>query len=120
LNTLLLDAAESTGRVSIRFGETVCGVDFTDRQVRFVAGEDPERQTQAQATPYDVLIGTDGSASAVRASILERAGGRLDEEPLDYSYKALYSIFQDRPPNVACGIEGHVLAAASDFVEQSA
>jgi kynurenine 3-monooxygenase len=122
LNTLLLDAAESTGRVSVRFGETVCGVDFTDRQVRFVAGGDPEPRAQAQAlaTPYDVLIGTDGSASAVRAAILERTGGRLDEEPLDYSYKALYSIFQDRPPNVACGIEGHVLAAASDFVEQSA
>src|SRR5205814_5950342 len=74
-------------RVSIRFGCTVCGVDFADRQVRFVSAEDPERQTQA--TPYDVLIGTDGSASAVRAAILERAGGRLDEEPLGHGYKEL-------------------------------
>ena len=89
LNTLLLNAAESTGRVSIRFGETVCGVDFADRQVRFLAGEDPEQQTQAQAMPYDVLIGTDGSASAVRAAILERTGGRLDEEPLGHGYKEL-------------------------------
>jgi len=87
LNTLLLNAAESTGRVSIRFGETVCGVDFADRQVRFVSAEDPERQTQT--TPYDVLIGTDGSASAVRAAILERTGGRLDEEPLGHGYKEL-------------------------------
>ncbi len=85
LNTLLLNAAESTGRVSIRFGETVCGVDFADRQVRFLAGERPEPQT----TPYDVLIGTDGSASAVRAAILERTGGRLDEEPLGHGYKEL-------------------------------
>ena len=87
LNALLLDAAESTGRVSIRFGATVSGVDFADRQVRFLAGEDPEPQTQA--TPYDVLIGTDGSASAVRAAILERTGGRLDEEPLGHGYKEL-------------------------------
>ena len=75
LNTLLLDAAESTGRVSIRFGETVCGVDFANRKV--------------QGTPYDVLIGTDGSASSVRAAILERTGGRLDEEPLGHGYKEL-------------------------------
>jgi kynurenine 3-monooxygenase len=75
LNALLVDAAESTGRVSIRFGETVRGVDFANREV--------------QGTPYDVLIGTDGSASAVRAAILERTGGRLDEEPLGHGYKEL-------------------------------
>ena len=85
LNTLLLDAAESTGRVSIRFGATVSGVDFQNRQVRFLAGEDPD----PKATPYDVLVGTDGSASAVRAAILGRTGGRLDEEPLGHGYKEL-------------------------------
>ncbi len=85
LNTLLLDAAEATRQVSIRFGATVSGVDFAERRVRFLAGEDPDPQT----TPYDVLIGTDGSASAVRAAILERTGGRLDEEPLGHGYKEL-------------------------------
>jgi len=85
LNALLLDAAEATGRVSIRFGETVCGVDFAEREVRFLAGDDREPRT----APYDVLIGTDGSASAVRAAILERTGGRLDEEPLGHGYKEL-------------------------------
>jgi kynurenine 3-monooxygenase len=87
LNMLLLDAAEATGKVSIRFGATVCGVEFADRQVRFSAGENSERQPRA--TPYAVLIGTDGSASAVRAAILERTGGRLDEEPLGHGYKEL-------------------------------
>ena len=77
LNTLLLDAAEATGRVSIRFGETVTGVDFANRMVL------------PQSTPYDVLIGTDGSASAVRAAILEKTNGRLDEEPLGHGYKEL-------------------------------
>ena len=77
LNSLLLDAAESTGRVAIRFGETVAGIDFVNRRVR------------PQQTPYDVLIGTDGSASAVRAAILEKTRGRLDEEPLGHGYKEL-------------------------------
>ena len=77
LNTLLVDAAEATGRVSIRFGETVTGADFANRRVL------------PQTTPYDVLIGTDGSASAVRAAILERTGGWLDEEPLGHGYKEL-------------------------------
>jgi kynurenine 3-monooxygenase len=77
LNALLLDAAEATGTVSIRFGATVTGIDFTSRHVL------PQR------IPYDVLIGTDGSASAVRAAILEQTGGRLDEEPLGHSYKEL-------------------------------
>jgi kynurenine 3-monooxygenase len=77
LNALLVDAAEATGRVSIRFGETVGGVDFANRRVL------------PQTTPYDVLIGTDGSASAVRNAILQRTGGRLDEEPLGHGYKEL-------------------------------
>jgi len=77
LNALLMNAAEATGRVAIRFGETVQGVDFTRHHVL------------PQETPYDVLIGTDGSASAVRAAILERTGGSLDEEPLGHGYKEL-------------------------------
>lgn len=77
LNTMLVDAAESTGKVSIRFGETVGGVDFANRRVL------------PQQIPYDVLIGTDGSASAVRAAVLEKTGGRYDEEPLGHGYKEL-------------------------------
>ena len=84
LNTLLVNAAESTGRASIRFGETVRGVEFGKRKLRFPAAERPEPQT-----PYEILIGTDGSASAVRAAILERTSGRLDEEPLGHGYKEL-------------------------------
>jgi kynurenine 3-monooxygenase len=77
LNELLLDAAEATGKVSIRFGVTVTGVDFEHRRV------------MPQAISYDVLIGTDGSASAIRTAILERTGGRYDEEPLGHGYKEL-------------------------------
>jgi len=77
LNALLRDAAEATGCVSIRFGETVTGVDFARRRVL------------PQNTRYEVLIGTDGSASAIRAAVLDRTGGRFDEEPLGHGYKEL-------------------------------
>ena len=77
LNALLVDAAEATGKVSIRFGETVSAVDFASRRVL------------PQETPYHVLIGTDGSASPVRSSILERTRGWLDEAPLGHGYKEL-------------------------------
>src|SRR5215831_1632687 len=77
LNALLVEAAEATGRVEIRFGETVGGVDFATRRVL------------PQGIPYGALIGTDGSASAVRAAILERTRGRFDEKPLGHGYKEL-------------------------------
>jgi kynurenine 3-monooxygenase len=79
LNNLLMDAAEATGQVSIRFGEACVGVAFERRRVRLRSGENP----------YAVLIGTDGSASAVRASILEATRGELDEKPLGHGYKEL-------------------------------
>jgi len=85
LNELLMDAAEATGRVSIRFGQACCGVDFTRRKVLLRSGEDAEIRN----VPYEIVLGTDGSASAVRAAILERTGGRLDEEPLGHGYKEL-------------------------------
>jgi kynurenine 3-monooxygenase len=85
LNALLMDAAEATGRVSICFAESCCGVDFENHKVLIRAGEDRGISRAA----YDVLIGTDGSASAVRAAILEKTGGELSEEPLGHGYKEL-------------------------------
>ncbi len=85
LNELLMDAAEATGRVAIRFGEACIGVDFSGRKVRIRSGESPETRD----FPYEVLIGTDGSASAVRAAILEKTGGDLDDAPLGHGYKEL-------------------------------
>jgi kynurenine 3-monooxygenase len=85
LNALLMDAAEATGRVSIRFGETCRGVDFDGRKLRIRAGE-PE---EIHEFPYSVLIGADGSASAVREAIVRKARGEMDEQPLGHGYKEL-------------------------------
>jgi kynurenine 3-monooxygenase len=85
LNSLLIDEALATGRVSIRFGETCCGVDFSNRRVRVRSGENPT----IHDFPYEVLIGTDGSASAVRAAIMQSASGDAVAEPLGHGYKEL-------------------------------
>lgn len=85
LNAALIDAAEATGRVAIRFGETCVGVDFGRRRLRLHAGGDATIRESA----YEVLLGTDGSASAVRAAIVDAAKGDLVEEPLGHGYKEL-------------------------------
>ena len=85
LNALLMDEAEATGRVTIRFEETCRGVDFERRRVRIRPGD----RSEIHEFPYSVLVGTDGSASAVRGAIVERTGGEVSEEPLGHGYKEL-------------------------------
>jgi kynurenine 3-monooxygenase len=85
LNAMLMDAAQATGRVAIRFGETCAGVDFDERKLRVRTGED----RTIHEFPYAVLVGTDGSASAVRAAIMERTRCELVDEPLGHGYKEL-------------------------------
>jgi kynurenine 3-monooxygenase len=85
LNALLMDFAQATGRVDFHF-ESVCrDVDFRRREVivGLPGGESESRH------PYDVLIGTDGSASAVRTAILRATGGSIDQQPLGHGYKEL-------------------------------
>ena len=81
LNGLLLDAAESTGRVTIQFGRSCRAVDL-DRSVLEMADE-------AELIPFRLLFGADGSASAVREAIIRAASGNLTDEPLGHSYKEL-------------------------------
>jgi len=85
LNAMLMDAAEASGLVSIRFGQTAEDVDFTASTARARSGGDGT----IHESPFDVLIGTDGSASAVRAAIMEKTAGHLAEDPLGHGYKEL-------------------------------
>ncbi len=88
LNELLMDAAEATGRVKIEFGEACVGVDFAGRRFRTRFGLQT-RDSQIRDFPYSVLIGTDGSASAVRGAILNETRGSFDDAPLGHGYKEL-------------------------------
>jgi kynurenine 3-monooxygenase len=79
LNALLMDAAEQTGKVQIRFEQACTGVELNRRSL----------QVNSEAVPYQVLIGTDGSASLVREAIVAASEGESREDPLGHSYKEL-------------------------------
>ena len=76
LNKLLMTRAEETGRVRIHFGQRLIDYDFQRRVARF----DPGGEVHAE-----VIVGSDGSASALRASL----GGQVSEELLPSGYKEL-------------------------------
>jgi kynurenine 3-monooxygenase len=85
LNAILMDAAEATGRVEIRFGVSCRGVDFERGEVTL--RDETTRETRTE--PFEVLVGADGAPSRVRGSIIEATGGDFEEEPLEHAYKEL-------------------------------
>jgi kynurenine 3-monooxygenase len=84
LTALLLDAAEATARVRIRFGRRCEAVDLA-RETLTVCDESGDRED----IPFEVVIGCDGVNSSVRGAILEAASGACSEEPLAHGYKEL-------------------------------
>ena len=84
LNIALLSAAEQQG-VKIRFQQRCIGVDFTHRKLQI---RDEENRTE-RVSDFDVIIGCDGSASAIRDTMLKRNRFNLSQEYLDYGYKEL-------------------------------
>jgi kynurenine 3-monooxygenase len=76
LNKLLMTRAEETGRVRIHFGQRLVDHDFERRIARF----DPGGEVRAE-----VVVGSDGSASALRDSL----GGRVSQDVLSSGYKEL-------------------------------
>lgn len=76
----LLDAAEATGKVRIRFRQTLQAIDWSARTVSF---------DDAGERPFDVLFGTDGAGSRVRDSMQKACGLQVEEDLLDAGYKQL-------------------------------
>ena len=76
LNRILMTRAEETGRVRIHFGQRLETYDVDRKLARF----DPGGEVRAE-----VIIGSDGSASAMRASL----GGDVSQEFLSHGYKEL-------------------------------
>jgi len=60
LNTILLDVAEATGRVTFEFGKQLESVDFDRSLLHFGDGID---------APFGVVFGADGAGSPVREAI---------------------------------------------------
>src|SRR2546422_8974549 len=76
LNKLLMTRAEETGRVRIHFGHRLVDYDFARRVARF----DPLGDV-----PAEVIVGSDGSSSALRASL----AGSASQDVLSSGYKEL-------------------------------
>jgi kynurenine 3-monooxygenase len=90
LNRVLLDAAEATGQVDIRF-ETACeNIDFSKGAITLL----DEKRGDRSEDPFDLVMGADGAGSIVRESIVQATNGECSMDPLDHSYKEL-SIPQD-------------------------
>jgi kynurenine 3-monooxygenase len=84
LNVALMNAAEACG-VTIHFAERCVGFDAASGAARF-HNEETGCETNVDS---DVLIGTDGSASAIRIEMQKLGRFHLSQEYLDYGYKEL-------------------------------
>ena len=84
LNQLLMTEAEKTGKVRIHFDQRVLAMNFTKKLLTIC----DENSGKHKEIPVDVLIGTDGSASAIRHS-LQEVGAQVVEDRLSAGYKEL-------------------------------
>lgn len=84
LNKLLLTEAEKTGKVKIRFSTKVTGADV-EQKLLFTEDESGKKTS----LPYEVTLGTDGSASALRNSLVEKKQFSENLETLEHGYKEL-------------------------------
>lgn len=85
LNKSLMTFAEQTGLVEFQFNQRVDGMDFQTGSVAvhdFKSGSD-------YTLVAKVVLGTDGSASAIRHDMEKIAGFRNDGSLLEYGYKEL-------------------------------
>lgn len=85
LNKLLMTRAEATGQVEIFFQTRVDGCDFAAKRLQCF----DESKGQSIELPYEITIGTDGSASRVRDALIKLPGYESDSSRLDYGYKEL-------------------------------
>ena len=84
LNIALVNAAEARG-VRFHFNERCTGIDLKTAELRLrneISGKEGSMQAQ-------VVIGTDGSASAIRLEMLKLGRFNFAQQYLDYGYKEL-------------------------------
>ena len=84
LNIALMNAAEAHG-VAIEFGQRCVGYDARAGAIHLRDGETGAERTVAS----EVVIGTDGSASAVRAEMMSMPRFNFSQQYLNYGYKEL-------------------------------
>lgn len=85
LNKTLMTAAEKAGNVTIRFNQRVTKIDL---ETNTLSIQDEEDKTQHEES-FDLIIGTDGSASQIRESMVNDEGYSCEQDYLNYGYKEL-------------------------------
>jgi kynurenine 3-monooxygenase len=85
LNKTLMTEAEKTGKVTIRFNSRVTNINLETNTLT-IKSDTAEAGTNET---FDLVIGTDGSASQIRESMAERNGYHCDASYLNYGYKEL-------------------------------
>lgn len=104
LNKQLMTAAEATGRVRIHFEHRLTGHDFASGHAQFRLDDGTVRKVQAP-----VLIGTDGSASALREAMARDPQFHGTAQDLDAGYKELTIPPQPHGIEGKFAIEPHAL-----------
>jgi kynurenine 3-monooxygenase len=84
LNIALINAAEALG-VGFHFEKRCIGADLSTPRLMVR----DERSGVESSIDASVLIGTDGSASAIRDELMRGSGADFSEQLLDYGYKEL-------------------------------
>lgn len=84
LNIALMNAAEQQG-ASIHFGQRCTGYDFRTGSIH-LRDEDTGGE---RAHGVDIVIGCDGSASAIRADMVKQNRFNFSQQYLNYGYKEL-------------------------------
>jgi len=85
LNCALLDAVEKEGLCKIYFSQRLESYDF-EKQLMYLRNEITGR---TEVLGAECVIGSDGSASALRESMREQKGIHVENALLDYGYKEL-------------------------------
>jgi len=84
LNIALMNVAEERG-VKVHFQKRCSGIDLK----RGVLELHDEKTGEKQSVVANVVIGCDGSASAIRGGMLKRSRFNFSQQYLDYGYKEL-------------------------------
>ena len=85
LNTILMDTAEQTDNITIHFNNRCTGMDF-DTGETTIYDETKKKELRVKG---QTVIGTDGSASAVRMDMIKRGRYDYTQEYLLHCYKEL-------------------------------
>lgn len=85
LNVALLNEVENYKNIVIHFNQKCTGIEFETRELK-LRDEISGQQTRVKT---NTVIGTDGSASALRMDMLKRKGFNFSQSYLNHGYKEL-------------------------------